>query len=98
MTRIGLLAALAVAAPAAHGQPQRADTPVPGPGAAESRIEPSGVLEQRPAPRLNQAAARPRSDVDARHCLELATNSQVHRCAEPFRTRSSQAPGKTTRN
>ena len=93
MTRIGLLAALALAAMAADAQPQRADIPAPSP-AAESHAEPSGELAARPAPRLNQAAARPLSDVDARHCLELATNSQVHRCAEPFRTRSSQSRGK----
>jgi hypothetical protein len=96
MNRIGLLAALAIAVTPAHAQPQRADTAVPIP-AAETRVEPPAALEERSAPRLNQAAARPRSDIDARHCLELSTNAQVHRCAEPFRPRATQVRAKADR-
>ena len=84
MTKIGLLAALVAAAAAAHSQPQRLDTAVPS-AAAETRVEPTGALQSAVPPRLDQSPSRPRSDVDARHCLDLATNAQVHRCAEPFR-------------
>jgi hypothetical protein len=97
MIRIGLFAALAAAVVTAHAQPQRTDTAVANP-AVETRVEPSSALPERSAPRLDQASARPRSDADVRHCLELATNSQVHRCAEPFRNRSAQARAKSAKN
>jgi hypothetical protein len=93
MRRIGLLATFVVAVAAAHAQAQAPDTAVPSP-ATESRVEPARVLEDAVPPRLEQSPSRPRSDVDARHCLDLATNAQVHRCAEPFRTRPSQARAK----
>jgi hypothetical protein len=97
MTRIGLLAALVAAVAAVHAQPQRADTAVPS-AATETRVEPSGTLKEAMPPRLDQSPSQPRSDVDARHCLDLATNAQVHRCAEPFRTRVGQAKKKAARN
>jgi hypothetical protein len=94
MIRIGLLAALVAAAAAAHAQPQRPDTAVPS-AATETRVEPSGALTgTAPPPLLDQSPARPQSDVDARHCLDLATNAQVHRCAEPFRPRLAQSKSK----
>jgi hypothetical protein len=96
MTRIGLLAALVAAAAAGHAQPQRPDTAVPSP-ATETRVEPAGALKDAVEPRLDQSPSRPRSDVDARHCLDLATNAQVHRCAEPFRTRVGQAQSKAAK-
>jgi hypothetical protein len=92
MIRIGLLAALLAAAAAAYAQPQRPDTAVPS-AATETRAEPPGVREPVP-PRLDQSPSRPRSDVDARHCLDLGTNAQVHRCAEPFRPRLAQPTSK----
>ena len=98
MIRIGLLVALAAAAATAHAQPQRPDTALPSP-VTETRVEPSGELKEALPPLLDQSAARPRSDLDARHCLDAATsNAEVHRCAEPYRPRPTQArtPVRTT--
>lgn len=40
------------------------------------------------APKLKMAAAkRGRAGADARHCLQLATNMEIHRCAEKYRPR-----------
>jgi hypothetical protein len=72
----------------------KANTAVPTP-AIESRVEPSGALRETQPPRLEQAAARTRADVDARQCLEFATNSEVHRCAERYRSRTAQAGSKS---
>jgi hypothetical protein len=93
MIRIGLLTVLAAVCVTAFAQPQRPDTAVPSP-AMETRVEPTGELKTAVPPRLEQAASRPRSDTDARHCLDLATNAEVHRCAEPFRPRPTQAKAK----
>ena len=93
MIRIGLLAALVAAAAAAHAQPQRPDTAVPS-ATTETRVEPTGALKDAAPPLLDQSPSRPGSDVDARHCLDLATNAQVHSCAEPFRPRLAQTKSK----
>ena len=90
MIRIGLFVALVAAAATAHAQPQRPDTALPNP-VAETRVEPAGELKEALPPRLDQSAARPQSDLDARHCLDAANNTEVHRCAERYRTRSAQA-------
>ena len=88
MTRIALIpiAALvaALAAPAA-AQTQEARPQSPAAPVSASKGD---------APKLNQGtppAARKRgpsmASVDARHCLQLATNMAVHQCAEKYRPR-----------
>ncbi len=94
MRQIGFIAALVAAAATAQAQPQPPDTAVPSP-AMETRVEPSGEIKETRPPRLEQAAARTRSDVDARQCLDFATNSEVHRCAERYRSRTAQARTKS---
>lgn len=97
LTRIALFAAVGAVAMTAGAQPQRPDTATPSP-MTETRIEPSGELKEASPPRLEQSAARGRSDLDARHCLDLASNAQVHRCAERYRTRPTQAKSRSTLN
>jgi hypothetical protein len=86
MQRIASLAALVVTAAALHAQPQSpaaaATTPL-----TENRVGTTGELREPSPPLLEQAASRPRSDVDARHCLDFPTNAEVHRCAERYRAR-----------
>jgi hypothetical protein len=89
MTRIALIpiAALVttlVTAPVA-AQTQGAKPQSPAAPASASKGD---------APKLNQGtppAARKRgpsmASVDARHCLQLATNMAVHQCAEKYRPR-----------
>jgi hypothetical protein len=85
------LAMLAVLTAGAASAQQRYDPAIPR-GVPEQRLEPAGELTQ-PAPtpippRLVQNAQRTQSDSDARHCLNLPTNKEVHRCSLRY---SSQA-------
>lgn len=91
MIRIGLVAAIAVlSAASANAQMQRVDPAMPSP-LPESKVEPSGQLAETVPPRLIQNEQRSQSDADARHCLDLATNAQVHRCAHPYLSRTARA-------
>lgn len=90
MIRIGLLAALIAAAAAVYAQPKSGEavpTPLP-----ESRTEAPGELKDTP-PRPAKNETRARGDADARHCLDMPTNAQVHRCAERYRTHAKRAGG-----
>jgi hypothetical protein len=76
-------------------QPQQRFEPAVPRGLPDQRLEPAGELA-RPAsapvpPRLVQNARRAQRDADARHCLTLATNRAVHRCAERYRSRAARA-------
>ena len=48
-----------------------------------------GVASAAPQEGKTKPAARTgkrsRANVDARHCLQLATNLEIHRCAEKYR-------------
>ena len=96
MNRIGPLAALAMLAvltTAAASAQQRYDPAIPR-GVPEQRLEPAGDLTQ-PAPspippRLVQNAQRTQSDSDARHCLTLPTNKEVHRCSLRYRSHAAR--------
>jgi hypothetical protein len=88
MNRIGLtvtLAALCLAPVLAHSA-QIVEPAVPKGLQPEGTVEPSGELQAPVAPRLEMNERRSQHDADARHCLELPTNAQVHRCAERYRT------------
>ena len=83
MTRIGLIAALAMVASASvYAQGQQFEPVVPR--APESRTE------SAPVPALVMDPRRGQSDADARHCLEFATDREVHRCAEKYRSRTAR--------
>ena len=93
MNRIGLIAASALvfATAASAQQIQWVDPAVPK-GTLEQRSEqPSGKPADPAIPQLVQDPTRGHKDADARQCLQLATNQQVHRCAEKYRSRASRA-------
>ena len=91
MTRIGLIAALAVvSAASAYAQMQPVDPPVTR-SLPESSMEPPIQLVQTPPWSPIKNELRHERDADARRCLELPTNRQVHRCAERYRSRASRA-------
>ena len=93
MNRIGLIAASALvfATAASAQQIQWVDPAVPK-GTLEQRSEqPSGKPADSAIPQLVQDPTRGHKDADARQCLQFATNQQVHRCAEKYRSRASRA-------
>jgi hypothetical protein len=93
MNRIRMLAAFALVFAAnalAETPPPEGASAIPlvAQPAMEASAEPRRIeIVQRPA--IN--ARRAQRDADARHCLAHATNKQVHRCAEKYRTRTKAA-------
>jgi hypothetical protein len=87
MKRNGLIAVV-VALAAASAYAQQVFEPAVPRGLPETRVEPSGelALPAQPAepPQLVMNMRRHQSDADARRCLQLATNRQIHRCAQPY--------------
>jgi hypothetical protein len=57
-------------------------------------VKPEAAAEQpaaKPAVKLaSDGPKRSRLDEDARNCLELATNMDVHKCAEKYRYRAGK--------
>jgi len=93
MIRIGVIAALAaMSAASVCAQVQTIEPAVPR-ALPEQRVEPAGEIPApvTAPPRLVMNAERARRDADARHCLTLAANRDVHRCAERYRSRASRA-------
>lgn len=95
MKRIGIVVALAVLSLAPVPGRAQAEKPAPAKPAAakaEAKAEkPVAALKAetkaekvaaKPAPTRRGA---PRADVDARHCLQLPTNREIHTCAEKYR-------------
>lgn len=65
--------------------PAAAQSPTPNaPAGASAKAPPPS--EAKPPTRAKRVVAPP-SDADARHCLELPTNSEVIACAEKYRAR-----------
>jgi hypothetical protein len=92
MKRLGLIAVVAALAAASVFAQQQFDPAVPR-GLPETRVEPSGELAQPPqsaAPMLVMSP-RHRNDADARQCLQLTSNRQIHRCAERYRSHAARA-------
>ena len=75
--------------PAAEPAPSAAATPAATPSAAApadmapAETAPRVQAQQRPPLRRVARTGRPGSD--ARHCLDLLTNSEIIRCAEKYR-------------
>jgi hypothetical protein len=103
MKRIAWMVMFA-AATAASAYAQQTYEPTVPRGLSESRVEPSGTLAPpaqpqvppavvvEPAvPQLAMNVRRHQRDADARRCLQLATNMQIHRCAERYRSHASRA-------
>jgi hypothetical protein len=93
MNRIGLVAALAIMfAATAHAQSQIQWVDPAAPRAMrEQPVEPSAAPATPTAPQLIMDTKRGKNDADARQCLQLATNDQIHRCAEKYRSHASRA-------
>ena len=90
MKRNGLIAVFAAIA-AASAYAQQVYEPAVPRGVPETRVEPSGELGQpAQAPQLVMNM-RHQHDADARRCLQLASNRQIHRCAERYRPHASHA-------
>lgn len=62
----------------------QAEKPRPAPPAPAPAMEKAPAMKSagESAPRKR---VRSRAMVDARHCLQLATNLEIHRCAEKYR-------------
>ena len=72
MKRIALIAAVALAAPAlAQEKPP-----------AQDAAKPSAQEPAKPKPMARKHG--PRYGEDARHCLELPTNTEIIKCAEEY--------------
>jgi len=56
----------------------------PPPAGGMSAPAPAGGGIAASPPQLQQNVRRHARDADARHCLQRATNKDVHRCAQPF--------------
>lgn len=53
---------------------------------AAAPVQPAAKPEAQPAVKVASGTPRrSRSNEDARSCLELATNMEIHKCAEPYR-------------
>jgi hypothetical protein len=91
MKRHGLIAVFAALA-AASAYAQQVFEPAVPRGLPETRVEPSGELPP-PAqpPQLVMNMRRHQNDADARRCLQLATNRQIHRCAQPYLPAAARA-------
>jgi hypothetical protein len=57
-------------------------TPVSGQGQAGTP-----AAQKEPSRPMSAQRARSGGGADARHCLKLATNMEIHRCAEKYRPR-----------
>ena len=75
MRTIVLLAALAVASTAWAQEQKKEDT---RPAAEEAR--PAAEQKTKPAP----VARKSRRHMDARHCLEKGSNTEIIKCAEVY--------------
>lgn len=73
MKRIALIAALALAAPA-FGQEKAPAQPAPKPEAAPEPAKPKPMARKH----------GPKYGEDARHCLELPSNTEIIKCAEEY--------------
>jgi hypothetical protein len=90
MKRIGLVAGFAALA-AASAYAQQVFEPAVPRGVPENRVEPSGELAQPAQAPVLVMNVRHQQDADARRCLQLASNRQIHRCAQPYLPAAARA-------
>jgi hypothetical protein len=90
MKRIALIAALSLSAPLAAwsqaAKPQakpapKAEAVAPKPEAAAPKAE---AAAPKPQVAKAQVAHKSRRNEDARHCLELPSNTEIIKCAEAY--------------
>ena len=66
---------------------------LPVPGLAQSDKPGAAPVQPAAKPAVKLASDGPKRsqlDVDARNCLELATNMDIHKCAEKYRYRAGK--------
>ena len=93
MKRIGLTAALAllfslpVAGLAQDNKPAAAKPQAAAvqPATKPAEAKPQTVAVQTATKPASDGPKRSRANEDARSCLELATNLEIHKCAEKYR-------------
>src|SRR5215210_1122399 len=90
MKRIGLIAVFAALA-AASAYAQQVFEPAVPRGLQENRVEPAGELAQPAQAPVLVMNVRHQKDADARRCLQLASNRQIHRCAQPYLPAAARA-------
>ena len=83
MKRVALIGVIAAATTWAQAQTFEPSVPA---GIPDVRAEPAGEAAA-PLLLMNRAAG----DTDARPCLQLSANAQIHRCAERYRAKAKGA-------
>jgi hypothetical protein len=64
------------------GQTKDVKPPAGAPAPTVSAEKPAAKSEAKP---IARKPSRSRATMDARHCLQLATNMAIHQCAEKYR-------------
>jgi hypothetical protein len=89
MNRIGLVVLAMLFSASTYAQQIDAVDPEMANGPSQDKIEPAPAVEPT-VPQLVMDRARGHNDADARQCLQLTTNTHIHRCAEKYRSHSGQ--------
>jgi hypothetical protein len=95
MNRICLIAMLATSFAAAAYAETMESTDASASNAPSEQLETGAPAAQSRAPQLGMDRfQRGQHDADARECLQLTTNNQIHHCAEKYRARlaATKAP------
>ena len=88
MKRIGPVAVFAVLFSLPVPGLTQSDKPAavkPEAAAVQPAAKPSAPAAQPAVKLASDGPRRSRADEDARNCLELATNMEIHKCAEKYR-------------
>ena|SRR5215210_4297897 len=89
MNRIGLALLAMLFTASAYAQQMQAVDPETANAPSQEKVEPASAVEPS-APQLVMDRARGHNDADARQCLQLTTNTHIHRCAEKYRSHAGQ--------
>lgn len=76
---------IAIAAPLIGAFALFFSAPVPGQPQGEKPAAVSAAPQMEQSKPAVRKVRRSRKDVDARHCLQLATNIEIHRCSLKYR-------------
>jgi hypothetical protein len=89
MNRIGLAVLALLFTASSYAQQIEAVDPDTTSATPQDKVEPASALEPT-VPQLVMDRARSHNDADARQCLQLTTNTHIHRCAEKYRSHGGQ--------
>lgn len=82
---LGLAQAKPAAAPAQPAAKPAAAPVQPAAAPVQPEAKPAAAPAQPAVKLASGSAGRSRANEDARSCLELATNMEIHQCAEKYR-------------